>query len=165
MSSRSIFVNPRGRVLFTIVVILAAVVSACAGGGGAVTPGEEESGTELALDESYDAVRNGARLVLTYDAQNNSFNGFVENTTEDTLKQVRVEVHLSNGVELGPTTPTDLEPGESIGVSLAATDKDFDGWTAHPEVGEGGGGEHGHDGDDGEHGEEDESGHHDGDSD
>ena len=79
-----------------------AVISACASDGATITTSEEESGTELALDESYDAVRNGARLVLTYDAQGNSFNGFVENTTDNILKQVRVEVHLSNGVELGP---------------------------------------------------------------
>ena len=32
----------------------------------------EESGTELALNESYDAVRNGVRLILAYDAQSNS---------------------------------------------------------------------------------------------
>ena len=153
------------RILLTIVAILAAVMSACASGGATVTTSEEESGTELALDESYDAVRNGARLFLTYDAQSNSFNGFVENTTEDTLRQVRVEVHLSNGVELGPTTPTDLSPGESIDVSLVATDKDFDGWTAHPEVGGSRGGEHGHGEGDDEHGEEGESGHSKGDSD
>ena len=153
------------RILFTIVAILAAVVSACASGGATVTTSEEESGTELALDESYDAVRDGARLFLTYDAQSNSFNGFVENTTENTLRQVRVEVHLSNGVELGPTTPTDLNPGESIDVSLTATDKDFDGWTAHPEVGGSTGGEHGHGEGDSEHGEEGESGHSEGDSD
>ncbi|MHC4753283.1 MAG: hypothetical protein ACYTFW_25890 [Planctomycetota bacterium] len=39
----------------------------------------EESGTELALNESYDKVRNGARLILAYDVQSNSFNGTVEN--------------------------------------------------------------------------------------
>ncbi len=120
---------------------------------------------ELALDESYDAVRNGTRLVLNYDAQSNSFNGFVENTTDKPLKQVRVEVRLSNGVELGPTTPTDLNPGENIDVSLTATNKDFDGWTAHPEVGESIGREHGGGEGNNEHGEEGESGHTEGDSD
>jgi hypothetical protein len=83
------------------------------------------------------------RLVLSYDVQSNSFNGFVENTTDNTLKQVRVEVHLSNGVELGPTTPTDLEPGESNTVHLPAQDEDFDGWSAHPEIGENDEHEHG----------------------
>ena len=108
----------------------------------------EESGTELALNESYDAVRNGARLILAYDAQSNSFNGTVANTTDKTLKRVRVEVHLSNGKELGPTTPGDLGPGERRDVRLKATDKGFDGWTAHPEVGIG---EHGSGEERGEH--------------
>jgi hypothetical protein len=103
----------------------------------------EESGTALALDESYDEVRNGVRLILAFDAQSNSFNGTVENTTDNTLKRVRVEVHLSNGTELGPSTPADLDPGKKRDVKLTATSKDFDGWTAHPEVGssEHGGGE------------------------
>ena len=97
----------------------------------------EESGTELALNERYDEVRNGARLILAYDAQSNSFSGTVENTTDEPLKGVRVEVHLSNGKELGPTTPADLGPGEKRDVKLTATSKDFDRWTAHPEVGSG----------------------------
>jgi len=95
----------------------------------------EESGTELALNETYDNVRNGARLILTYDVQSNSFNGTVENTTDQTLQRVRVEVHLSNGIELGPTTPADLGPGQRREVKLTTTSKNFDGWSAHPEVG------------------------------
>ena len=35
----------------------------------------------LALDETFDAVRSGARLILKYDAPSNSFKGTVENTT------------------------------------------------------------------------------------
>ena len=62
----------------------------------------EESGTTLTLTERYDTVRKGARLILVYDADSNTFTGTVENTTSGTLQQVRVEVHLSNGVELGP---------------------------------------------------------------
>ncbi len=121
----------------------------------------EESGTELALNETYDQVRNGARLILTYDAQSNAFKGTVENTTSETLKQVRVEVHLSNGKELGPTPAADLAPGEKRDVQLIATSTDFDGWTAHPEVGEGehGGserGEHNREGDSEHDGEGDE---------
>jgi hypothetical protein len=95
----------------------------------------EESGTELALNERYDDVRNGARLVLAYDAQSNSFRGTVENTTDRPLARVRVEVHLSHGKELGPTSPVDLGPGVKIDVTLTATSRDFDGWTAHAEVG------------------------------
>jgi maltose-binding protein MalE len=148
--------------VFILVAILAAVPCACAGDSDTVKSGEEESGIELALDEIYDDVRNGARLILTYDAKNNAFKGTVENTTEDTLEQVRVEVHLSNGMELGPTTPTDLNPGDTMDVMLDATDNDFDGWTAHPEVGEGGNGEHSSGGGESEHGGESESEHNEG---
>ncbi|MHC4518998.1 MAG: FxLYD domain-containing protein, partial [Planctomycetota bacterium] len=107
-----------------------------------------ESGTELALNETYDTVRNGARLILAYDAQSNSFKGAVTNTTSSVLERVRVEVHLSNGKELGPTTAADLGPGQSRAVTLTTTSEDFDGWSAHAEVGseEHGGGEHGGEG-------------------
>jgi len=95
----------------------------------------EESGTELALNEKYDKIRNGARLILTYNADSNSFVGTVENTTEKKLEKVRIEVHLSNGIELGPTTPVDLEAGKKMDIKLSTTSEGFEGWTAHPEVG------------------------------
>jgi hypothetical protein len=117
-------------------------------GRGGYGEGGEESGTELAPNEIYDDVRNGARLILAYDKQSNSFNGTVENTTNRTLRRVRVEVHLSNGTELGPTTPSDLGPGKKRAVKLPATAKAFDGWSAHPEVGSS---EHGHGDQRGEH--------------
>ncbi len=114
----------------------------------------EESGTTLTLTERYDTVRKGARLILIYDAESNAFSGTVENTTDSTLQQVRVEVHLSNGVELGPTTPVDLDPGQIVDVTLPATDQAFDGWTPHAEVGPGSGGEDGEHGPGGENGGE-----------
>ena len=119
----------------------------------------EESGTRLALDEIYDTVRNGARLILRYDSASNSFVGTVENTTENILRRVRVEVHLSNGTELGPTTPVDLAPGEVIDVTVSAAGEEFTGWTPHAEVDTGDGGEHGEGGEGGgEHGEGGEEG-------
>jgi hypothetical protein len=153
MNNKSTPINHNRRVILALVAILAVMLSACGGDDGANMIDEEESGTELALDESYDKVRNGARLRLSYDAESNIFVGSVENTTGNILKQVRVEVHLSNGTELGPTTPTDLNPGERIEIRLEATNDVFDGWTAHPEVGEGGG-EHGHSEGGNEHGQE-----------
>ncbi|MYD45143.1 MAG: hypothetical protein F4W92_02155 [Gammaproteobacteria bacterium] len=103
----------------------------------------EESGKQYAKTDTYDETRNGARLVLNYDAEAQAFHGTVENTTDDTLMRVRVEVHLSNGTELGPTEPSDLDAGASMEITLAAADEEFDTWGAHPEVGESGGGEHG----------------------
>ena len=95
----------------------------------------EESGTQYALEDTYDVVRAGARLILSYDSGSNTFTGTVENVTNDILRRVRVEVHLSNGIELGPTTPTDLVPGEVMDISLEASGQPFETWSAHPEVG------------------------------
>ena len=101
--------------------------------------GAEESGTQYTLSETFDHVRAGARLVLSYDSAGNAFTGKVENATSDKLDRVRVEVHLSNGIELGPTTPVDLAPGQTVEITLQASSQPFVSWSAHPEVGGNGG--------------------------
>lgn len=58
-----------------------------------------------------------------------------ENTTNTTVTAVRIEIHLSNGTELGPTANMDLSSGEIWNVSLSATNQVFDKWSAHVEVG------------------------------
>ena len=147
--------NPIYGILVASAIVLFASISGCSKTEQlSVDDGDEESNVELTLTDTYDKVRNGARLILNYDTQSNAFKGTVENTTDETLKRVRVEVHLSNGKELGPTTPGDLAPGEKREILLAATSTNFDKWTAHPEVGEG---EHGSDGE-GERGEHDAEG-------
>ena len=95
----------------------------------------EESATQYGLTDTYDVVRAGARLMLSYDATANAFTGTVENTTNRTLRRVRIEVHLSNGIELGPTPPLDLTPGQMTDVRLDASQEPFETWSAHPEVG------------------------------
>ena len=123
------------------------------GDGAGNGEGGEESATQYSQAQTYDETRAGARLVLRYDPVTQTFTGTVTNTTDATLSRVRVEVHLSNGVELGPTTPMDLAPGQTIDVSLPATGQNFTTWGAHPEVGSGGestpegGGQHGGDSD------------------
>lgn len=97
----------------------------------------EEPPDQLTKQQSYDRQRAGARLILTYDADSNSFSGTVQNTTDVVLDRVRVEVHLSNGVELGPTTPADLAPGQDLYVALASSPPPFETWSAHVEVGGG----------------------------
>ena len=114
------------------------------GSEGSESGGEEGSGAMLAPDQTFDMVRGGARLILSYDAASNAFIGTVENTTNNDLTRVRIEVHLSNGTELGPTTPVDMAPGEVIAVHIPSTAAPFTGWVPHAEVGSGeGGGEHG----------------------
>ena len=113
--------------------------------GGEVTEAGGENDTAVALTpgQTYDVTRNGARLVLAYDPATNTFNGTVTNTTNSVLTRARVEIHLSNGTELGPTTPTDLAPGQSLRISLPATQAPFATWSPHAEVGSGEGGEGG----------------------
>ncbi len=94
----------------------------------------EESGEQIGPEETWDATRNGARLVLSFDPTSNAFVGTVENTTGQTLCAVRVEVHLSTGTELGPTERTDLPSGETTVVELPTAGQSFDTWTAHPEL-------------------------------
>ena len=103
--------------------------------GAESSEGGEESGTQFTLSETFDEVRAGARLILSYDSTSNAFTGTVENTTDTTLTRVRVEVHLSNGIELGPTSPIDLAPGQIHNIDLPASSQPFKSWSAHPEVG------------------------------
>ena len=95
----------------------------------------EESGTQFGLTDTCDEVRKGVHLVLSYNAEAKLFRGSVENTTGEILENVRLEVHLSNGVELEPNELAELPPGEIIIVDYDATGEDFETWSAHAEVG------------------------------
>jgi len=125
----------------------------------------EESGILYTQDEELEEVRRGVKLHLTYDKSSSTFIGTMTNISEKPATRARVEVHLSNKVELGPTTPVDLAPGEQADVKLSAEGQSFTEWSAHAEVGssEHGSGEEGEhaSGEDGEHGsgEEGENGH------
>lgn len=86
----------------------------------------------------------GAWLILELDVV---FAGYVKNTTNNTLRNVRVEVQLYNGVKLGPEVIGDMAPGTMQDVKLMAMRYDlmapFIGWTSRAEVGGEGGGEGG----------------------
>ena len=88
---------------------------------------EGEEGNRYEPDETCDKIfENGVHRIMYYDAENQSFIGTVENTLQVTLENVRVEVHLSTGEELGPTTPVDLLPGEISDVELETTITKFE---------------------------------------
>lgn len=94
----------------------------------------EEAGPRISKDGTHDEVRKGVRLILSFDNESSSFTGTVENITEKTISRVRVEVHLSNGTELGPTEPIDLAPGKKVDVELSAKGQSFNWWKAHAEA-------------------------------
>jgi len=127
--------------------------------------GGEEGGFYVPKMTKQDEVfGNGVRLVLEFNPETEVFAGSVTNTTRRTLSQVRVEVHLDSGTELGPTKRIDVAPGQTAPIELGAFGNEFNGWVSHPEAGveaghgaggeEGGEGAGGHDGREGggEHG-------------
>ena len=105
--------------------------------------GEElgESGIRYGIAETAREARSGVRLELRFDGASETFTGTVVNTTAEPVSRVRVEVHLSNGVELGPTPRISLAPGETSSVQLEAVGQRFEAWTTHVEIGEGEDGE------------------------
>ena len=110
-----------------------------------------ESGTQYQKGQTASETREGVVLVIAYDSASDAFIGTVRNTNNRTVQHVRVEAHLSNGVELGPTPRVDLAAGETRPVNLSAESQSFTGFSVHVELGLG---EHGGSGGEGsgEHG-------------
>ena len=125
------------------------------GEGGEHGGGEEGGAYMPKMTRQNELFGNGARLILQFNPRTQVFAGSVTNTTSQTLSQVRVEVHLDNGTELGPTKRIDVAPGQTVPVELGAFGNDFNSWISHPEAGveagHGTGGEEGGEGR-GEHG-------------
>ncbi|WP_420448449.1 hypothetical protein [Candidatus Palauibacter sp.] len=98
--------------------------------------GGEEGGAYLGRMTRQDELfANGARLILQFNPNTQVFVGSVTNTTTRTLSQVRVEIHLDNGTELGPTKRINVGPGQTIPVELGTFGNDFSSWVSHPEAG------------------------------
>lgn len=96
-----------------------------------------ESGTRYGPSDTARETRSGVELVANYDSTRQVFTGTVRNTTTATVTQVRVEIHLSNGVELGPTPRTNLAAAETTSIELDARGQSFTWFTVHVEIGSG----------------------------
>jgi hypothetical protein len=118
-------------------------------GGGEGGEGEE-GGVRYTTSQSVNETKRGVNLILKYDKASENFVGTIKNISEKTVEKARVEVHLSNGIELGPTKRTNLKPGEQVDVKLPAIGQEFEWWSTHAEVGDSEEG-HGEEGE-GEHG-------------
>ena len=114
--------------------VLITVLASCSPGAPA-----EEAGTAFSINQSCDISRNGVRLIMSYDKVSASFKGTVENISTGSISAVRVEIHLDNGVELGPTPNISLNASEKKQVTLDASGQSFTRWTPHSETGTGGG--------------------------
>lgn len=120
--------------------------------------GEEGTSTgaqTLMKSQTYDATKNGGRLVLSYNSTTKAFEGTLKNVGNQPLTRARVEIHLNTGTELGPTTPVDLQVGQTIQLKLP-TPENFTTWVTHAEfgVGEGSKGAEGSEGREGNEGSE-----------
>lgn len=98
-----------------------------------------EGGTQYQKTDVVSETRSGVDLVIQYDAGNERFTGTMTNTTNAPASGARVEIHLSNGVELGPTPKVDLSPGQEVPVTLDARGQSFTTWAVHIELGSGSG--------------------------
>ena len=113
------------------ILVLLPMVAACR--SSSTEPGE--SGMRWNPDETATDTRCGVDLVISYDASSRRFTGTVTNTTNATVTDVRVEIHLSNGTELGPTPRVALAAGAKQSVTLDAFDQNFDWYSVHVEIG------------------------------
>lgn len=95
----------------------------------------EENGSQFSKEQTLEETKYGVKLVLKYDKAKQAFVGTIENKSNEIAARARVEVHLSNGVELGPTKPQDIKPMGKIKIHLPAKDQDFKRWSGHAEVG------------------------------
>ena len=96
-----------------------------------------ESGTQYGRSDTAHESRAGVDLVMRYEAARGRFEGTVTNTTSAAVDDVRVEIHLSNRIELGPTPRVTLVPGEVRQVELDARGQTFQTWSVHVEIGPG----------------------------
>ena len=95
-----------------------------------------EAGTQFSLADTATEIRSGVELIMNYDGSREVFTGMVTNTTNATVTKVRVEIHLSNGVELGSAPNVDLVAGETKSVELNAINQsNFNTYSIQVEIG------------------------------
>ena len=113
-------------------LVLLAMLAACSN-----TPTEPgESGTQWSVNQTATETRSGVTLVISYNSARDRFDGTVTNTTNSTVNDVRVEIHLSNGTELGPTPRIALAGQEVRQVTLDNTSgQSFTWYSIHVEIG------------------------------
>lgn len=92
---------------------------------------KENKVLSLGINETYSGVRNGIRLILSYNHSTSAFVGTAENITLEILKSVSIRVLLSSGSSLGPIFLTDLAAGETKKVILSDKGQMFNWWMTH----------------------------------
>ena len=94
-----------------------------------------EPGALCAMSETARQSRSGVDPARSFDRATASFAGTVTNPTAAPVAGVRVEIHLSNGVEPGPTPLLTLNPSQASPVARDARGQEFTTWQVHLEIG------------------------------
>ncbi len=119
--------RPNARV--TLVLLAALLAPACSGSptepietrGPEGTGGEAgENGTRYAPGDEARELRGGVELVMRFEQGPRGFPARVRNTTNQTVRDVTVEISSLQRGRLGPTPRVDLGGGETRPVELDA---------------------------------------------
>ncbi|MCY4057122.1 MAG: hypothetical protein OXG44_03885 [Gammaproteobacteria bacterium] len=104
-------------------------------GGGEGGDGNEDA-PNIRIGEVASGIFGNAEYSFLYDMEGMAFRGTVHNPTADFICGSRTEIHMGIGgqvVELGPTIPENLSPGETIKVVMTAPAYMPDAYSVHPE--------------------------------
>lgn len=113
-------------------------------GGGGEGGGEGDEGGDgnedaptIPIGEVASGTFGKAEYSFLYDMQEMAFRGTVHNPTVEFICGSKTEIHMGIGgtqvVELGPTIPDNLSPGETIKVVMTAPAYMPDAYAVHPE--------------------------------
>lgn len=109
--------------------------------GGTPTPGVpgagDESSPPIPLSDGFSGVFQNQNFAFAYDPSTRAFRGTVVNPTSNFVCLSRTEIHLGVAgqvVELGPTIPENLGPGEVLNVVVTAHGVTPLTYTLHPEA-------------------------------
>lgn len=108
-------------------------------GSGSESGGEsgEEANPSIPITEPYAGENAGQTFDIAYDNATGLFRGTVENTSTVLICDSRTEIHLGTAmgvIELGPTIPEDLEPGDVLYVVMYPDGPEPDTYILHPEA-------------------------------
>ena len=96
----------------------------------------DESSPDTPLTEGLSGTFQNQNFDFAFDATTGAFRGTVENPTDSTICRSRTEIHLgvdAQVIELGPTIPVDLVPGEIIKIVMSAEGFAEGTYSLHPE--------------------------------
>lgn len=86
---------------------------------------------ELGINDKYNGISKGVKIVLSYDFRKSAFIGSVENMTTKTIENISIRVILSSGLSLESTVIKNFLPGDRKNIILNDNGQMFNWWIAH----------------------------------